>query len=175
MDKKPMLFKNGDGDAALPRMNNGAASPRINGGAHAILHDEFEEELSGRLRALSTERKNSGCKPPYFLGDHDILSHSGICRTLGRDVASPSPRQDERHRAERKQEALRDLEDHYRGILSTVGENPNRQGLLKTPERAARAMLYFTKGYDEDINGTYAFSIYSTTIAIFNLFTPPPK
>ncbi|OLL21775.1 GTP cyclohydrolase 1, partial [Neolecta irregularis DAH-3] len=36
-------------------------------------------------------------------------------------------------------------------ILETIGENPERQGLLKTPERYAQAMMFFTKGYDENI------------------------
>ena len=135
----PILFTNGNNPSL--HSNNGG------------MCDDFEEELNGRLRDLTRERKNSGCKPPFFLGDQEaLLSHSS-CRTLGRDIASPSPRQDERHRAERKQEALREMTEHFKGILSTVGEDPTRQGLLKTPERAARAMLYFTKGYDEDISG----------------------
>lgn len=39
---------------------------------------------------------------------------------------------------------------HYREILSLLGENPEREGLLKSPERIAKAMAYLTKGYDED-------------------------
>ncbi|BHF62758.1 GTP cyclohydrolase 1 [Sparganum proliferum] len=39
----------------------------------------------------------------------------------------------------------------YRDVLSCVGEDPDREGLIKTPERAARAMFYFTKGYEERI------------------------
>jgi len=60
----------------------------------------------------------------------------------------------ERRRAEEKSgEALAELADCYRGILVGIGEDPSRQGLRQTPERAARAMLYFTKGYDEKIEG----------------------
>lgn len=39
----------------------------------------------------------------------------------------------------------------YRNILAAVGEDPERSGLTRTPERAAKAMLYFTKGYEERI------------------------
>jgi len=42
----------------------------------------------------------------------------------------------------------------YRKILGHVGEDPRRQGLVKTPERAAQAMLFFTKGYEEALDST---------------------
>lgn len=38
-----------------------------------------------------------------------------------------------------------------RTILECVGEDPNQPGLLKTPERYAKAMLFFTKGYGQNI------------------------
>jgi len=38
----------------------------------------------------------------------------------------------------------------YKNIISDLGENTNREGLLKTPERAAKAMQYLTHGYDLD-------------------------
>jgi len=43
----------------------------------------------------------------------------------------------------------------YETIISHVGEDINRQGLLKTPVRAARAMLFFTKGYEENFDGKH--------------------
>merc|ERR1740131_444003 len=43
------------------------------------------------------------------------------------------------------------LAESYHNVLRNLGENPAREGLLKTPERAAKAMLYFTKGYEENI------------------------
>jgi GTP cyclohydrolase IA len=43
------------------------------------------------------------------------------------------------------------LEGAVRTILECIGEDPYREGLLKTPERYAQAMLFFTKGYEENV------------------------
>ena len=43
------------------------------------------------------------------------------------------------------------LEDNYRNILASIGEDVDRAGLKKTPERAAKAFMYFTKGYYENV------------------------
>ncbi|KAM3179245.1 Regulatory protein MIG1 [Hymenolepis weldensis] len=48
-----------------------------------------------------------------------------------------------------EKERLIRLADAYSSILASVGEDINREGLLKTPERASKAILYFTKGYGE--------------------------
>ncbi|GAB3925060.1 GTP cyclohydrolase I FolE [Mucilaginibacter myungsuensis] len=42
------------------------------------------------------------------------------------------------------------LSAHYKDILTQLGEDPEREGLLKTPERVAKAMLYLTHGYKLD-------------------------
>jgi GTP cyclohydrolase I len=47
-------------------------------------------------------------------------------------------------------EAIRTLSRDYTEIIRTIGEDPDREGLLKTPERAAKAMQFLTHGYDLD-------------------------
>ncbi|SRR5690554_4078188 len=45
---------------------------------------------------------------------------------------------------------IRELSEAYRLILEKIGEDTQRDGLLKTPERAAKAMQFMTHGYDQD-------------------------
>lgn len=42
------------------------------------------------------------------------------------------------------------VEDHVRALLRHIGEDEHREGLLKTPERVARALQFLAKGYNED-------------------------
>jgi GTP cyclohydrolase I len=47
-------------------------------------------------------------------------------------------------------ELIDSLSTHYHSVLKQIGENPEREGLQKTPERVAKAMLYLTQGYELD-------------------------
>ncbi|MBO4752214.1 MAG: GTP cyclohydrolase I FolE [Bacteroidales bacterium] len=52
------------------------------------------------------------------------------------------------------QDTVAQLSAHYKEIIRLLGEDPDREGLIKSPERIAKAMLFFTNGYDlnpEDI------------------------
>ena len=47
-------------------------------------------------------------------------------------------------------EGLEELADHYRRTLQLLGEDPEREGLQKTPMRVAKAMQFLTQGYTQD-------------------------
>lgn len=46
----------------------------------------------------------------------------------------------------------KDISAHYEAILKGLGENPDREGLLDTPKRAAKAMQFLTRGYHQSLD-----------------------
>ncbi len=50
------------------------------------------------------------------------------------------------------EQATADLIKSYSAIITAIGENAQREGLVKTPERIAKAMQYMTQGYSMDAN-----------------------
>ena len=48
------------------------------------------------------------------------------------------------------QKVTQEIAGHVKAILSLLGEDPGREGLLKTPERVAKSLQFLTKGYSED-------------------------
>ena len=55
------------------------------------------------------------------------------------------------HKSEQYDKDVTDpLKEHFRKIIELAGEDPEREGLIKTPERAAKAMQYNMQGYGQD-------------------------
>src|SRR5688500_10096155 len=55
-----------------------------------------------------------------------------------------------KHNEQYHQETIQAIQKLYEELILQVGEDPNRPGLQKTPERAAKAIHYLTHGYDLD-------------------------
>ena len=47
-------------------------------------------------------------------------------------------------------ECTKSLSSNYKEVIVNLGEDPSREGLLKTPERVAKAMQFLTQGYDQN-------------------------
>ena len=52
-----------------------------------------------------------------------------------------------------QKDRLADMAGAVRCMVKSVGEDPDREGLVRTPERAAKAFMFFTKGYEETVDG----------------------
>ena len=65
------------------------------------------------------------------------------------------------------------LQSHYHGVIEAIGEDPQREGLLKTPERMAKAMMYITQGYSVDaaqiLNSAKFEEAYSEMVLVKNI------
>lgn len=85
----------------------------------------------------------------------DEFHHShGFSNLLIDSKKSAIQRQTETSRKEAEDESrLPAIEAAYTSILRELGEDTDRQGLLRTPLRAAKAMQFLTKGYHETVEG----------------------
>ena len=60
-------------------------------------------------------------------------------------------------------ECTKELTEHVHAILKLLGEDPKREGLLKTPGRVARALLELTKGYEADVDAMINNALFHET------------
>jgi GTP cyclohydrolase IA len=57
---------------------------------------------------------------------------------------------------------IEQISSHYAGILAGVGEQLDREGLAKTPERAAKAMAYLCRGYTQDLDSVVNDAVFTS-------------
>ncbi|PQE33776.1 phosphoribosyl transferase domain protein [Rutstroemia sp. NJR-2017a WRK4] len=111
---------------------------------HQIVHGKIDEEGYNEGGPTRTPLATSRAQSPYTQHptiDLDNLSWPSR-GTLQRKEATEKE----------KEERLTKLSGAVRTILECVGEDPDREGLIDTPERYAKAMLFFTKGYEENLH-----------------------
>ena len=75
---------------------------------------------------------------------HTRLPSSGF------DSSEPSSNRSGHLASEKK---LQDLAGAFKTIIEAVDEDPKREGIAKTPMRAAKALCFLTKGYEQTIQG----------------------
>jgi GTP cyclohydrolase I len=124
-----------------------AKSPptKMNGGSvqdnHEIINGDIDVE--GYNEGVKTPLKTSRAHSPYT--QHPTIDFDGLSwpskGTLQRKEATE----------EEKAENLKKLSGAVRTMLECLGEDPDREGLRDTPDRYAKALLFFTKGYEENL------------------------
>ena len=61
-----------------------------------------------------------------------------------------------------EQRAIETMSDRFRDIITLLGENVQREGLAKTPERAAKAFYFLTRGYRQDISALINEAVFTS-------------
>lgn len=74
---------------------------------------------------------------------------------FGRYVTSKGPGE-----TEREQEANAAMENNIASMLSLLGENPDREGLLATPSRVRKSMTFLTQGYNQTVEEVLGSAIF---------------
>jgi GTP cyclohydrolase I len=122
--------------AAVADMNGGSVQEK-----HQIINGEIDVE--GWNEGTKTPLKTSRAHSPYT--QHPTIDFDGL--------SWPSKGTLERKEAteEEKAENLKKLSGAVRTMLECLGEDPDREGLRDTPDRYAKALLFFTKGYEENL------------------------
>ncbi len=72
-------------------------------------------------------------------------------KSNGSQIMSNGARERLEEPSDKQEMRLERMKGAVRTLLECVGEDPDRQGLLDTPERYAKALLFFTKGYQENV------------------------
>jgi GTP cyclohydrolase I len=120
-----------------PPITNGASAQD----GHATTNGQGDVE--GINEGVKTPLKTSRAHSPYT--QHPTIDFDGLSwpskGTLQRKEATE----------EEKAENLKKLSGAVRTMLECLGEDPDREGLRDTPDRYAKALLFFTKGYEENL------------------------
>ncbi|KAI8933389.1 GTP cyclohydrolase 1 [Plenodomus lindquistii] len=129
--------------ASATKTTSGSGSGSGSGEHHDLANGELDVEGYNEGAVAHTPLATSRAHSPYT--QHPTLDFDGLSwpskGTRGRKDATE----------EEKAENLKKLAGAVRTMLECLGEDPDREGLRDTPERYAKAMLFFTKGYEENL------------------------
>ncbi|KXS15791.1 GTP cyclohydrolase I [Gonapodya prolifera JEL478] len=138
--RSPDRHVNGAGPPSSAAINH--SSPTANGiHVHGII-------TNPRVAAVAQEE--NGSKSGSF-GFSSTRSLSPMPDPDGLSWPSIGTRARKDESPEERQKRVEKLTAAVRTMLECIGEDPDREGLLKTPERYAKALLFLTKGYEENI------------------------
>jgi GTP cyclohydrolase I len=113
--------------------------------------DKSEPTPKKKKRKTSTLVVAQEAPTPDEGGELSTRSPSPVIDFDGLSRPSLGTRERLEEDEEQKQVRLGRMKGAVRTLLECLGEDPDREGLLATPERYAKAMLYFTKGYQENV------------------------
>ncbi|KAI0123445.1 GTP cyclohydrolase I [Xylariales sp. AK1849] len=135
--KKKRKWRSKDG--AADEVNGGKSLAKRRNSLSKAARDP-RDEPEGKRRKKAKVAEESSTRSPSPVIDFDGLS---------RPTRGTRERLEES--SEQAAERLEKMRAAIRTILECVGEDPDREGVLDTPTRYAKAMLFFTKGYQQNV------------------------
>ncbi|KAK3315409.1 GTP cyclohydrolase [Apodospora peruviana] len=133
------------------------------GAARKLKLDDWEEEkpiIRGRNGHHGNKRKKAAARDPgdepdsFPRFDEDEEDETRLPNSVIDTDGLSRPGIGTRERLRDSPQAmtrLNKIQGAVRTILESVGEDPNRSGLQRTPERYAKAIMFFTRGYGQDL------------------------
>ena len=102
----------------------------------------------------SSRNAASKCDDPKSEDDVDSLHQYTTVTKTSKGITDLGPNMLKRkmETAEEAQGRKKKLARAVKSVINCLGEDPSREGLMKSPERYSEALLFFTKGYTEDLD-----------------------
>ena len=122
----------------------------IASGASSRTNNEEELELS-RKRKRTGEEKSSSSTPSLEGSAAAVAAATSADEVLCYEVT----------KKKEEEEKLNQMTTACNTILKCIGEDPNREGLLKTPERWAKALLFMTSGYKQTVESVINNAVFT--------------
>lgn len=137
-----------------PSMSNGHARlEKVSTKQYVEVEDQDLDAIESRV-AARTEEDEAAVTPPAANGEMSPYITSAPAVDFD-GLSWPSTgtlaRLHEKESQEEAQARLQKLAGAVRTMLECIGEDPDREGLHGTPMRYAKAMMFFTKGYEENL------------------------
>ncbi|KKP07833.1 GTP cyclohydrolase-1 [Trichoderma harzianum] len=127
----------------------------------------FKHKKRKRREDREKERDSSNATTSVSRQDSPAIDFDGLSRP------SVGTRQRLEETEEEKAARLDRMKGAVKTLLECVGEDPNREGLLATPERYAKAMMFFTQGYEQNVfdivNGAIFQEGHSEMVVVKNI------
>ncbi|KAK0716401.1 hypothetical protein B0T21DRAFT_61296 [Apiosordaria backusii] len=157
--KKRTIADEGHGDAAKTNGNNGARQVAERRSSMSKPARDFRDQPEPTPKKKKRKTSASSATAPEAsiaptaeeAGESSTRSPSPVIDFDGLSRPSRGTRERLDESPEQKELRMVKMKGAVRTLLECIGEDPDREGLLATPERYAKAMLFLTKGYQENV------------------------
>ncbi|KAH8201634.1 hypothetical protein TruAng_004240 [Truncatella angustata] len=125
-------------DGGADEVDGGHSKSKRRNSLHKAARDPRDEPNGKKVKKVKTEGVITRSPSP-------VIDFDGLSRP------SRGTRERLEESSEQAAQRLEKMRQAVRTMLECIGEDPDREGVLDTPSRYAKAMLFFTKGYQQNV------------------------